>query len=355
MALTPSSDFSNKPRQMSLLLSRPFIINSSCCTFELPDMRLETVDSQPEIPSPITHMILQCQLGLSISKLPGVMGGVLSPTQAMTVQQETEKWIKSFPPAYSISNPDTRWNETHRFIKLQRFQLHVIGYMMILMPLKQCLTKHIDPGSSSIEKGLQITAVENALKLLEACNDLLIHILPLNAKFHFAPFLMFDTAALLCSAIVHDKNRTLPQRDKILEAIPKTLAELGRLSGRAKTGMICYTALRKLVACLPFVPKEAAASTDSTTPESSIEAPPTLSDIPDIPDPLHGTTATLSPGNIYNDGLLSPTSLAFLPSVPSDPTRGYNAFTDPSQMDLGELSQIWDWGSLDIDFPNVSF
>lgn len=336
---------------MSLLLSRPFIINSTCCTFELPDLRLDPVDSQPETPSPITHMVLQCQLGLSISKLPGVMGGVLSLTQAMAVQQETEKWFKSFPPAYSISNPDTRWDETHRFIKLQRFQLHIIGYMMILMPLKQCLTKYIDPISSSIEKGLQTTAVENALKLLEACKDLLRHILPLNAKFHFAPFLMFDTTAMLCSAIVHDKNKILPQRDRILEAIPKTLAELGRLSERAKTGMICYTALRKLVACLPLVPKEALAFTDST-PESSIEAPPTLSDIPGIPHPLPGTAATLSPGNIFHDGLLAPTSLDFLPS---DPMGGYNGFTDLSQIDLGELSQIWDWGSLDIDFPNESF
>lgn len=337
---------------MSLLLSRPFIINSSCCTFELPDMRLETMDFQPETPSPITHMVLQCQLGLSISKLPGVMGGVLSSTQAMTVQQETEKWFKSFPPAYSISNPDTRLDETHRFIKLQRFQLHVIGYMMMLIPLKQCLTKHIDPDSSSIEKGLQTTAVENALKLLEACSDLLKHILPLNAKFHFAPFLMFDTAALLCSAIVHDENKTLPQRDRILDAIPKTLAELGRLSGRAKTGMICYTALKKLVACLPLVPKEAAAFTGSTAPESSIEAPPTLSDIPDIPDPLPGDTTTLSSGNMFNDELLAPTSRDFLPS---DPINGYSAFTDLSQVDLGELSQIWDWEGLDINFPNVSF
>lgn len=346
-----SSDFSNALRQMSLLLSRPFIINSTCCTFELPDLRLDPVDSQPGTPSPITHMVLQCQLGLSISKLPGVMGGVISLTQAMTVQQETETWFKSFPPAYSISNPDTRWDETHRFIKLQRFQLHVIGYMMILMPLKQCLTKYIGPNSSSIEKGLQTTAVENALKLLEACNDLLRHILPLNAKFHFAPFLMFDTTAMLCSAIVHDKNKILPQRDRIIEAIPKTLAELGRLSGRAKTGMICYTALRKLVACLPLVPKEALAFTDSTTPESSIEAPPTLSDIPGIPHPLPGTAATLSPGNIFHDGLLDPTSLDFLSS---DPMGGYNGYTDLSQIDLGELSQIWDWGSLDIDFSNES-
>ncbi|KAL4917592.1 fungal-specific transcription factor domain-containing protein [Aspergillus aurantiobrunneus] len=336
--------------QMSLLLSRPFIINSSCCVFELPDLRLETVDPQPETPSPITHMILQSQLGLSISEIPGVMGGVLSSTQAMTIQQETEKWFESFPPAYSISNPDTRWDETHNFIKVQRFQLHVIGYMMMLMPLKQCLTKHIDPDSSSIEKGLQATAVEHALKLLRACDDLLRQISPMNAKFHFAPFLMFDTAALLCSAIVHDKNRTLPQRERILEAIPKTLAELGRLSARAKTGMICYTALKKLVACLPLAPVEAV-SADTAT-QSSIEAPPTLSDVPGVQKPLFNTTATTSTGNIFDEEFAAP---AFLDFLPPDPMDGYTALADLSQVDLGELSQIWDWGNLEIDFPDDSF
>ncbi|KAL4786110.1 fungal-specific transcription factor domain-containing protein [Aspergillus varians] len=334
--------------QMSLLLSRPSIINSSCCTFELPDLRLETVDYQPETPSPITHMVLQCQLGLSISKIPGVMAGVLSSTQAMAIQQETEKWFESFPSIYSISNPDTRWDKTHNFVKPHRFQLHIIGYMMMLIPLKQCLTKHIDPGSSSIEKGLQITAVENALKLLRVCDELLRHILPVNAKFHFAPFYMFDTAALLCSAILHDKNETLPQRDRILEAIPKSLAELGRLSGRAKTGMICYTVLKKLVAYLPLGGIEAA-STESTTPQSSIEAPLTLLDVPSIPDPLSYATVTASPGNIFED-LAAPVSLDCLPSDHMDAS-----LTDISQVDLGELSQIWDWGNLEIDFMNEAF
>ncbi|KAL3470611.1 fungal-specific transcription factor domain-containing protein [Aspergillus californicus] len=336
--------------QMSVLLSRPFIINSSCCSFDMPNLHLEIVDSQPECPSPIAHMIFQCRLGLSISKVPGVMGGALSLNQAMSIQQETESWFESFPPTYSISNPDTRWDESHQFVKLQRFQLHVIGYMMMLMPLKQCLTKHIDPRSTSIEKSLQTTAVENALKLLRSCDDLLRHILPLTAKFHFAPFLMFDTAALLCSAIVHDKDRSLPQRDKILEAILKTLDELGRLSGRAKTGMICYTALRRLVSCLPLQPMEIPSS-DSNTSRSAVETSPTLPDVFGVQDPSSCFSAVpLPPLNVFDDNFITPASLSFV----SSDMNGYNGLTDLSNIDLGELGQLWDWSNLELDPPSMT-
>ncbi|KAL4989284.1 fungal-specific transcription factor domain-containing protein [Aspergillus falconensis] len=334
--------------QMSLLLSRPFIINSNCCVFDWPDLRLETDDSRPEIPSPITHMVLQCQLGLSISRLPGAMSGVLSPTQAMAIQQETRKWFESFPPAYYLSNSDTRWDDTHQFIKLQRFQLHAIGYMVTLMPLKQTLTKHITTESPSIGKSLRTTAVEIALKLLKSCDDLLRHILPLNVKFHFAPFLMFDTAALLCSAVIHDRGGTLPQRERILEVISKTLFELGKLSERAKTGKICYTALKKLVACLPLGSMETA-SADPAIPRSSTDIFQTLSDLPTI-EPLAYATSAISAKETYDQGF----DLTPLDFPCSDPTDGHTTFANLSQVYLGELGDVWDWGNLEIELANAT-
>ncbi|KAL4934729.1 uncharacterized protein BDV17DRAFT_250038 [Aspergillus undulatus] len=341
--------------QMSLLLSRPFIINSSCCVFEQPDSRLESVDSDPETLSPVTHMVLQCQLGLSISKIPGVMSGNLSVTQAMAIQQEAEKWFNSFPAVYSISNPDTRWDSTHHFIKVQRFQLHAIGYMIMLMPLKQCLTKDIDPDSdsfsSSIERGLQATAVQTALRLLRACEQLLRHILPLNAKFYFAPFLMFDTASLLCSAILHDTSGTLPQRERVLEAISETVAELGMLSERARTGMICYKALKKLVSRLPPETLDVFPS-DPISPQSPVEVRSTLPNIPGTPAPSSCFTETASSAGVLQDELAVsfPASLDSLPPHPLDDNK---ALADLYEMDLGELSHIWDWGNLEIDFPDI--
>ncbi|KAL3468239.1 fungal-specific transcription factor domain-containing protein [Aspergillus heterothallicus] len=334
--------------QMSLLLSRPFIINSTCCVFEMPKLQLETINSEPESPSPIAHMVLQCQIGLAISKIPGLMGGILSSTQAMSIQEETQKWFDTFPPAYAISNPDTRWDKTHNFVKLQRYQLHVIGYMMMLMPLKQCLTKHFSSSSSTLEKGLQNTAVENALKLLTACDDLLSHVLPLNAKFHFAPFLMFDTAALLCSAVMHDKTGSLPQRENILAAISKTLHELGRLSERAKTGMICYRALKKLVSCLSLGSPETM-YTESKTPQSTVDTPLPTSHTPGNAGSLIcPQTTDLSP-NLFENQILTATPLDF------DSLDQSYGLAELPNIDLGELGQIWDWGNLEIDFLTESF
>ena len=54
---------------MSHLLSRPVIINNNNPA-ELPNLRLESPDSQIELPSPIKHMALQCQLGQMISEYP---------------------------------------------------------------------------------------------------------------------------------------------------------------------------------------------------------------------------------------------------------------------------------------------
>lgn len=123
-------------RQMSLLLSRPPIINDNSCSFELPRIPLENPDSLQELPSPIAHMVLQCQLGRSICKIPDVASGLLSPTQADTIQQEVGKWLASFPSAYRVADPDMKWDEEYHYVALQRCQLHVVGYMTMLAPLK---------------------------------------------------------------------------------------------------------------------------------------------------------------------------------------------------------------------------
>ncbi|PTU22657.1 hypothetical protein P175DRAFT_0507472 [Aspergillus ochraceoroseus IBT 24754] len=341
--------------QMSLLLSRPFIINSSYCAFELPNLRLESVDSEPECPSPVAHMVLECQLGLAISKIPGVMGGVLSPMQAMSIHQEVENWSDSFPPPYAVPHPDTKWDDSHQFIKLQRHTLNLIGHMVKLMPLKQCLTKYIDPNSPSIERSLRENAVECAMKLIRTCAEMLEYLSPFNAKFHFAPFLIFDTAALLCSAIVHDKSRTLPQHESIIETIDIALDQLDRISrvsGIVKTGSICYSVLNKLVAKLPI--SREAAPVSSKSPQSSIDAPQTLPNmhIPNT-DPSFCFPTTVPPLDTLDPELITPTGPDLFPSEPM--INNLDGFSDILQVDLGELGQIWDWENLDLNLQNTTF
>ncbi|KAL4894090.1 fungal-specific transcription factor domain-containing protein [Aspergillus ambiguus] len=339
--------------QMSLLLSRPFIINSNYCTFELPDWRLESSEGSEGLPSPITPLALECQLGQMISKIPGVMGGVLAPSQAVSIQQETERWFSSLPSIYSLTDPDTRWDNSHKYIHIQRSTLHVIGYMVMLLPLKQCLTKTMETHAISVEKSLQPTAVDCALKLLEVSRQHLHHLPARNMNFHFAPFLIFDTAAFLCSAILHDHSRSLPQRDKVIQTIGLAVDSLEHTSHHSKTSALCAKILKKLRNSVALASGERTAigytspedSTEPRTPENHPTSGAFTNDVSEIngsvTDPRHVGT-----GMVGMDGF-SAFEAYDVPSL----DNGMAELVDIPQLDLGELGQIWDWDNLDLDIP----
>ncbi|OJI90851.1 hypothetical protein ASPTUDRAFT_52625 [Aspergillus tubingensis CBS 134.48] len=344
--------------QMSLLLSRPFIINSSCCSFELPSLRLETPNTGTNTPSAITSISLQCQLGQRISKIPGVMSGILSPNQATAIHQEVSRWTDTFPPIFHLPNPDTTHDHTHTYIPMQRQQLHSLAHMVTFMPLKPCLT--IDPTTKStptLEKSLQPTAVSCALDLMLSAQQLLSHLLPANGKFHFAPFLMFDTAAYLCSALIHDKHRDLPHREKVLECISLALSTLKDVAKTAKTGATCYAVLAKIVGSISLSAEErevvwskrspAITSTTSSTDDagcSSSEDNLTSGQDNGFVSPLlekHGPSdSTPIDMHAYASGL----GLDGIPSTGLD-----------LDLDLSDLNQIWDWDNLglDLDIPGI--
>ncbi|RAH87586.1 hypothetical protein BO86DRAFT_351511 [Aspergillus japonicus CBS 114.51] len=336
--------------QMSLLLSRPFIINSNYCSFEVPNLRLESPDPEEFGLSPIAHMTFQCQLGQIISKIPGVMGGLLSPAQAITIQHETEKWFHTLPAPYRSENPDTRWDQSHKHVAMHRHQLHAIGYMVIFLPLKPCLTMAVDQDQPSIERSLQPTAVDCALKLLESSQRMLAFMLPANAKFHYAPFIIFDTAAFLCSAIIHDHNSTLPGRDKMIEAISTALEALEQISENTKTGAICYAVLKRLASSMNLTEEEKAAifsrSSDgslegpSTPPSASLESSAYL-------DATSASTDLDLPWSSIEAGINYSTPLGLSPSAAG--TGDFAGMDGLSSIDMCELGQIWDWGNLDLN------
>ncbi|RLL92993.1 hypothetical protein CFD26_100764 [Aspergillus turcosus] len=318
------------------------------CSFEMPNVSLESDHIEADVPSPIVHMALQCQLGQALSKLPGVMGGTMTPAIAVTVQQETEKWLASFPPAYRLVDPDMQWDHDYKYVEVQRKQLHTIAYMVMLMPLKQCLTRDVHQDSSSIEKSLQPTAIDIALKLIKAAHQLLDSMLPLNAKFHFAPFTMFDTAASLCSAIIHDHGRCLPQRDEVIEAISVTLGTLEQISHSTKTAAICYSVLSKLVNKVSLAPEEESIlrSKSSDSPVTELKTP--SSDVPVIDFGLNNNLRPLDAHNpeMYVSTMSGYSSLEPLAPASLDLQELFN-------VDLAELGQIWDLENLGLDFSQA--
>ncbi|PYH44360.1 uncharacterized protein BP01DRAFT_342607 [Aspergillus saccharolyticus JOP 1030-1] len=334
--------------QMSLLLSRPFIINSNYCSVELPNLCLESSDPDEFELSPIAHTAYQCQLGQTISKIPGVMGGLMTSAQAIAIQQETERWFKTLPAAYRLENPDTRWDQSHKFVALHRYQLHSIGYMVMFLPLKPCLTMNVDD-KPSVERSLRPIAIDCALKLMESSQRMLTYMLPTSAKFYFAPFIMFDTAAFLCSAIIHDRTRTLPNQDRIIEAIGSAQEALKQISESTKTGAICYAALTRLAGSMPPRQEENATMVSRSSDES-IEGPCTPPSAPLGPetynDPYFAEMDAKMLGNSTEAGIVDASLAGLNPFQPGN--NELAELDDLINIDMCELSQIWDWNTLDL-------
>ncbi|KAE8413290.1 fungal-specific transcription factor domain-containing protein [Aspergillus pseudocaelatus] len=330
--------------QMSHLLSRPVIINNNN-PVELPNLRLESPDSQIELPSPMTHMALQCQLGQMISTIPGMMDESLSPMQSVSVQEVVEEWFASLPSAFRLMDPDARWDNTHKFVPMQRHQLHAIGYMVKLKPLKQCLVQNLGQDTPSVQKGLQSSAIDYALKLMDASYRLLACMLPMNAKFHFAPFLIFDTASLLCSAIIHDHSHCLPQRETIIQALDVSVNMLD-LVRTTKTGAICYSILTKLIDGLPISYVERMSINYKHSEELDGE-PCTTSESQYGSALLRDDGLSLTNGTHLN--IAGTRSSAVLPLKLASSEATNSGIADVANIDLGTFNQIWDWGSLDLD------
>lgn len=328
-------------RQMSLLLSRPLIINQTGSPFELPNMKLEsntTGDKGP--PSPFLHIAMQCELGRIVTKVPSTTGGTFRATDPEAIQSEMEKWLASLPPAYHEQDPDTQWDEEYTYVPLQRRLLHAIGYMTMLLPFKAFLTRTFTSQSSDKDKAHRATAVETSLRLMEVSQRLFDHILPLNGKFHVVTFLIFDTAAYLCSAIIHDKDHSLPQRERVTQAIALACSLMEELARVTKMGAFCYPLLIKLAKSLPISSKNTgqADGADADMSHSSI----------DLSDPSSGVSPESFPSSLESlpAGMFMPASFDLpVPEMETQPIMGMGDF---SNLDVGQFDQIWDWQDLDL-------
>lgn len=329
------------------MLARPSIINTQYYGFELPNLRLESPDMPEGLPSPVAHVALQCQLGQEMSKIPGVMAGSLLPGQAGPIRQELAKWMASFPPVLQLKNPDTQYDADYHYVVFQRYQLNCIGQMLSFVPVKLSLTKPVDSNTTEVELEMRRTAIDSSFELLDVARQMLDYLLPYNAKFYLGIFLIFDTAAYLCSAVAHDYTHTLHQREKVIDAIASALNTLENVRN-TKLGATCYAVFRKILSSLPPDLRETIFQGFSTSPESSAGGPKTPSDghhdLHDtqtlsmstpftIPDEISGLT-------IPTTGLDLPTSGTVAPEL-----AGIETLTSA---ELGGLSQIWDWGYLGL-------
>lgn len=334
---------------MSASLSRPRIINSS--NFKAPKPSLEK-SSTEEPPSPFTHVLFQFELGQRLSKVPGIAADTLAPSQISVFKAEIERWLSELPSTYNLSAPDTKWDAKCQYIVPQRIQLNALGYMILFQQLKSFLVK---PEAKNAEEiNLRKVGIECALKLVDIARQDVEIEFPIHTKFCFAIFVIFDTAATLCSAVIHDPSGKLPRRTKVIEGIGSLLRLLEMIKDHAKTAAVCHGILSRLVANMPVVLPEYYSGLPGVTMSPS-DIFKTQED-----SPLENLSATDTSGlnDAVNDNLFD-AGISGLPDAALDFSLAEAASTQDwlpgvgnfSIMDLGAIDQELYWDSLDLNLP----
>jgi hypothetical protein len=291
--------------------------------------------------------------------------GDLTASQVIAVENECEAFIDDLPPIFRLEAPDTSLDEQHPYFIFQRCQLHVVIYMTQLDFLKPYLTRSPHDRIGDHDNEFRTMGIDLSLKLLRVARTLFDHEFPINAKFHLVVFCIFDTATILCSAIIHDVDNDLPHREQVMDQIESALEMLHQLSETTKIGASSYNFLIKLVQASPVLSRHAPIRkrqrVDATSASAPGSATPSAEQITDRAVPFTDTIAK-SAFTAMEPLPLIPVSESgpALNPVPQESTTDdlkfdldqflqENPFGSNAQLDMGGLEQIWDWENLNLD------
>lgn len=278
------------------------IIDRSDCDVGHPSLRLEGYS-----PSPLSHMKLQSELIGKLSQRFGHPKNITQPKDVQDHQQMIETWMQSFPPHYNLKDPDNSMDEEKPWIKVHRYYLQVISFSMLLDPMRTYLAKQMPRETPAVELKIRSDGIDYALKLLDGLYALFECIWPRDTKFHYILFSIFDTAAVMCSAIMHDADQSIPRKNDMRDAVQSALGMLERLKSATKLGRTSYKILLRLTQKLtrplleddtrkrPYINQANAPQATPTPPFDSLSGPHGLPDDLIVPDGHFATSA--SPSN----------------------------------------------------------
>lgn len=343
---------------MSALLSRPLMINYAACSFTSPNLGLEASAREPGLPSPYSHIAYEFNLIQDLAAKFSIADKELGAEKAAAIQAEVEKWMDSLPAVYQRRSPDTQWDEKHYWIRFQRHHIHVVGFMASLGLVKQYLANRPGrSGRSELEKSLRASGVSCCLELLDNSRKLFESVTYVSSKFHFGVFCIFDTATVLCSAILHDDDGDLPDRPAAVDAIAAALRMMDRVNTETGGyGALCRI-LRRLLESLPLTPAERSGlggageapkrvrAVDTSSPESDrTRVDASQGDAPWAVDPGMAAVDRVPPS-----GEPAPLDPAFgsLQAFPNDLDGGVSY----DLLNIGGIGALWDWETLDLGTP----
>jgi hypothetical protein len=307
-------------------------------------------------------MVLQSKLIRLVANVWTARSGLTSQ-EADEATAKVEKWFADLPSIFQTS-PDTSLDAKFPYLKLQRLQLYCIGNSAILGILKPYLTKSNDIKNlttAELDYTLLATAVDYALFQMSIGQQLFDLYHPFYTKNFVVAFTPFDTAALLCSAILRDSQRDLPRRHDVVAAIGKGLFLIKQLKPHTRVGSIAYHVLISLISTLTLTHAEKIViDPDHDIFPAMVERPTKRVATCDMASlgsgDISSSTADSSPENDC------PTPGANFPIVVGDQLPEYDWQFDPnlllgtqpfSDLDLGILEPVWDWET--INFPDAYY
>ncbi|RDW66616.1 hypothetical protein BP5796_09365 [Coleophoma crateriformis] len=304
-----------------------------CLLYVFDCLNIEASNAQPDLPSPFTHISFLCLLLQSLSTEFDAKLGANTYEHSIRMYSEVEKWIARLPPVYSINRPVTCWDDENPYIVQQRLQLHAILYLIKIDLFKPYLTKSAKLFDLEQEDELVALGIDCCLKLLEVSYQLLGVESPVNGKSHNVIFPLFDTAAILCSAMLHATSHNLPQCQRVVEEVKKTLRVLSRLSLLGQTASMSYRLLCKIAAAVPLLQDVLPSSDHPAKRVKMLKSP-----------------KSCQTDNVTSANPLSGGDVEITPSLSNTDTWQSTAFEENWAPELGGLEQIWDWETLNLDF-----
>ncbi|GAO14013.1 hypothetical protein UVI_02035660 [Ustilaginoidea virens] len=238
--------------QISSGLSRPKIIDRAGCNAKLPELTLEG-----HVVSPLLHMKMQSRLTRQLATRFSAPKNIIAPSEVHEYKEIIEKWVEQFPPEYSFENPDTTKDQKCPWLFAHRFYVYTMACLLILNPIRHYMVKQYTWESPGEETEIRGVGIWYSLKLMKTLRLWVDKVHNRDGRLHFIIFSIFDTAAILCTAILKDAENTIGNRQDILAAVGDAVDMLQKLNQISKTSKTSHDILERLVRRLPdFVPRK---------------------------------------------------------------------------------------------------
>ncbi|KAG5977686.1 hypothetical protein E4U55_006618 [Claviceps digitariae] len=234
--------------QISSGLSRPKIIDRADCDAELPELTLEG-----HVVSPLLHMKMQSRLTRQLASRFSAPKNIIAPAEVREYKVIIEKWVDEFPPEFAFENPDTSSDEKCPWLFAHRFYVYTMACLLILNPIRHYMVKQYTWDSPVDELKIREVGIWYSLKLMKTLRLWVDKVYNRDGRLHFIIFSIFDTAAMLCTALLKDTEHTIQNRQEILLAIGDAVDMLKKLNTISKTSKTSYDILERLVRRLPEV------------------------------------------------------------------------------------------------------